>query len=319
MHEVDELIINSYRHVVESGDWDIEWLRKKTGARVEQLNEVRRSLVALQVIERDADGRSGWRAVSPRVAMAKLVTPIEVEARGRAAQAEALRSRLQMLLPVHEAKQQSESVNAIEVLTDSSAIAMMIAEEAAACSSDLVTLGSASAVTEAAKQGLDARGGVRVRAVFPHSARYEPVLEAASACHEQGVEFRTTHEVPIGMIGFDRRACMLVHAGSEALADGSAVVIRNPLVVSLMSALFEEVWHRSHPLRFEDPQPSEVEGELQLAILRLLASGAKDELVARRLDMSVRTCRRRISALMVTLEVKSRFQLGREVARRELI
>ncbi|KOG32387.1 hypothetical protein ADK34_09305 [Streptomyces viridochromogenes] len=42
----------------------------------------------------------------------------------------------------------------------------------------------------------------------------------------------------------------------------------------------------------------------------LLAQGAKDEVIARRLGMSLRTCRRHIAELLEELGAESRFQGG---------
>lgn len=51
-------------------------------------------------------------------------------------------------------------------------------------------------------------------------------------------------------------------------------------------------------------------------LLRLLADGATHETVAHRLDIPLRTTRRRIAALMKQLDAVSPFQAGAEAARR---
>ena len=51
-------------------------------------------------------------------------------------------------------------------------------------------------------------------------------------------------------------------------------------------------------------------------LLTLMAGGAVDGQVARSLGVSVRTVRRRISALLVELGAHSRFQAGAEAVRR---
>lgn len=51
-------------------------------------------------------------------------------------------------------------------------------------------------------------------------------------------------------------------------------------------------------------------------LLEMLAAGSKDEQMARALDMSLRTVRRRVAALLVELGVTSRFQAGVEAVRR---
>ncbi|MFE0464551.1 LuxR C-terminal-related transcriptional regulator [Kitasatospora sp. NPDC058965] len=56
------------------------------------------------------------------------------------------------------------------------------------------------------------------------------------------------------------------------------------------------------------------EGEQEL--LTLLAQGLTDEAVAKRLEVSVRTERRMVAAVMRRLEAVGRFQAGAEAARR---
>jgi DNA-binding NarL/FixJ family response regulator len=50
-----------------------------------------------------------------------------------------------------------------------------------------------------------------------------------------------------------------------------------------------------------------------------MAQGFTDEAVARKLGMSVRTCRRHIAALMGSLDAVSRFQAGVRAANTTLI
>ena len=47
----------------------------------------------------------------------------------------------------------------------------------------------------------------------------------------------------------------------------------------------------------------------------MLARGAKDEQIARSLDLSLRTVRRRVAELMASLGADSRFQAGVEAVR----
>ncbi len=59
--------------------------------------------------------------------------------------------------------------------------------------------------------------------------------------------------------------------------------------------------------------------DLKRSIVRLMAEGYKDEIVARRLGMSVRTCRRHIAEIMEELEATSRFQAGANAALSKLL
>jgi len=67
--------------------------------------------------------------------------------------------------------------------------------------------------------------------------------------------------------------------------------------------------------RREPPQTYQLTSR-QIAIGRLLSTGLKDAAVARELDLSLRTVRSEISALVAGLGAKSRFQAGCLLVRR---
>jgi DNA-binding CsgD family transcriptional regulator len=78
----------------------------------------------------------------------------------------------------------------------------------------------------------------------------------------------------------------------------------------------EFIMRDARPVRI-DPTP-ELDS-LAAAVLRLLAGGAKDDTIARKLAVSDRTVRRVIADLMSQLSAESRFQLGLRAARTGLI
>lgn len=328
--KLDDLTLNAYQHVIESREWDGEWLSAATGAPIERLDEVHRTLSDLRLIERDADPGGGWRAVSPRVAMAKLVAPIETEVRRRAAYAENLRERLQMLLPIHEANRRSAAPDAVEIVPDEADLVALVDDEARRCRAELMVMqarAEPSTPTAARHRGARDRG-VRVRTVFRHAARsHPPTEEFMDALGGAGTPVRTVGEPPISVIIFDREVCVLLPDGSPAAprarsADGSpgvAVAVRQPLVVSMMAAVFERVWAGGSDYSHREHQPAWIDDELRRSILVLLATGAKDDLVARRLGISIRTCRRRIADIMKDLDANSRFQAGIAAGRRGLL
>jgi DNA-binding NarL/FixJ family response regulator len=54
-------------------------------------------------------------------------------------------------------------------------------------------------------------------------------------------------------------------------------------------------------------------------VLFLLAAGATDGMIARKLGISERTAHRRVKALMESLGARTRFQAGIQAARRRLV
>ncbi|TQM77025.1 helix-turn-helix transcriptional regulator [Thermopolyspora flexuosa] len=86
-------------------------------------------------------------------------------------------------------------------------------------------------------------------------------------------------------------------------------LVRSPLMVAVLRALFEELWTRAAPMS----PPSGREGVV--TVLRLAAQGLPDEVIARHLGVCVRTVRSRFAEAMAELGVRSRFQAGVEAVR----
>lgn len=87
----------------------------------------------------------------------------------------------------------------------------------------------------------------------------------------------------------------------------SYLVVRHPVLVAAFQAWFELRWQSAGP---RDPgTPADQR------LLRLLALGYKDEAIARQLGVALRTVRRRVSGLMDSYGVSTRFQLGAALAK----
>ena len=87
-----------------------------------------------------------------------------------------------------------------------------------------------------------------------------------------------------------------------------------PLLVAAFTAVFDDAWASGIAVPDED-----IEQDPDTRLLSLLASGFKDEAIARYLGIGVRTVRRRVAELMDDLSVHSRFQLGVVAERRGLL
>ncbi|MDX3192766.1 LuxR C-terminal-related transcriptional regulator [Streptomyces sp. MN03-5084-2B] len=91
-------------------------------------------------------------------------------------------------------------------------------------------------------------------------------------------------------------------------------VLRTPAVLAVVAWAF----HQARPAPPDGaalPQLS----SLEVRILRCLSAGLKDEQAARRLEISVRTYRRRVTALCERLHASSRFEAGVVAAKRGLV
>jgi len=91
-------------------------------------------------------------------------------------------------------------------------------------------------------------------------------------------------------------------------------VLRAPAVLAIAAWAFHQA-RPTPPFDATLPQLS----QLEVRILRCLSAGLKDEQAARRLEISVRTYRRRVTALCDRLHASSRFEAGVAAAKRGLV
>ncbi|WP_162257926.1 MULTISPECIES: helix-turn-helix transcriptional regulator [unclassified Kitasatospora] len=181
-------------------------------------------------------------------------------------------------------------------------------------------------------------GGVRVRALLDSAtdaSRAAQLLASHPTNGESGV--RSSPDLPQELLLVDDRIALV----PQALPGGEPVVtiLREPAAIRLARLLFDTAWSTAAPAQRPTPHAEPVESvqaeepaddsstdpdsladdPLKLQILQLLAAGAKDETIARRTGISLRTCRRHVAAILLALNADSRFQAGANAFRLDLI
>jgi DNA-binding CsgD family transcriptional regulator len=157
------------------------------------------------------------------------------------------------------------------------------------------------------------RRGVRMRTLYPDSITSEPAaMEYAEELASAGGEIRMTPHLPIRLIIIDHSVAVVPI--NPVNGTSGAMVVRDPGTVTALTALFESYWANGREIA--ESTRSEECTPLEQAILRQLATGAKDDAVARQFGLSVRTLRRGIAELMERLQARSRFELGARAAER---
>jgi DNA-binding CsgD family transcriptional regulator len=151
--------------------------------------------------------------------------------------------------------------------------------------------------------------GRRSRAIYPvRAAREAPAaLEARMA---EGAEVRVLDDLPTRLFVIGTTHAIVPEP--IGFADEPRILVRQGAIVAALTLLFELYWERSVAA------PGLVVGhsDQRTFLLRQLASGAKDEQIARTLGIGLRTVRRRVADLMIELGVDTRFQAGAEAVRR---
>jgi DNA-binding NarL/FixJ family response regulator len=117
----------------------------------------------------------------------------------------------------------------------------------------------------------------------------------------------------------DRETALLPLGRDTADTTPAAVIVHSSGLLDALLALFDHYWDASTPLSLDnDGGNGSQEGRLDsgdLRILSLLISGVTDETIARQLNISLRTVRRRIQAMMHVANAQNRAQLGWHAAR----
>ncbi|MGW6897087.1 helix-turn-helix domain-containing protein [Streptomyces sp. NBC_01727] len=158
--------------------------------------------------------------------------------------------------------------------------------------------------------GLDIRAlldrGIEVRTVIDREGlSYPGRMRSLNTLISHGLRARVTTGVPTKLIIVDRRITLLPPTETTD-PTATALVVGDALLRNALVPLFETVWDQATPLGGADASLPETQKEL----LGLLASGLKDEAIARRMGVHVHTARRRISQLLDSLNAETRFQAG---------
>jgi DNA-binding CsgD family transcriptional regulator len=159
--------------------------------------------------------------------------------------------------------------------------------------------------------------GVSVRIIYPHRNRAELTTRMRlSGLASAGAKVRTVSQVPRPAVIFDATLAILPGTVRGQLC---ASQVRDAGVVRFLLGMFNDLWDGATPVDGADTGYAEVTDDLWQSIATLMSNGFTDEVMARKLGMSVRTCRRHIAALMRELDAVSRFQAGARAAHRGLV
>ncbi|MFJ8753984.1 LuxR C-terminal-related transcriptional regulator [Streptomyces sp. NPDC102441] len=266
-------------------------------------------------------GDTAWmRPVPPSAALASMLQPITRELDERVQLAAALSRTLTPLTAVASA----DPDLAITVLEGKPAIEAALYEESASVTEQVLT---AQPGSDRPRQGMQ-RGitnartaigrGARLRHIYQHPARYSTtVRDYLDQISPEDLQVRTTEQTVERLIIFDRAVAFIPAAPDRR----SALRIRHPALVSYLIQVYEVLWAQATPItqHLPAPTPGAQVTAVQQSIARLLSEGHVDDVVARRLGISVRTCRSHIARLMQALGATSRTHLGVLIVRSGIV
>ncbi|MHA7275944.1 LuxR C-terminal-related transcriptional regulator [Arthrobacter sp. HLT1-21] len=312
---LDGLCLELYRYAVAHPGWTRRGVSEALGYTLRDIDAAMEQLTQRKLLGAHAANPEAFVAISPDVALADLVDADERQVQDLKSRISTKRRELSGLVPLYiEARREVISSASVEVLEDPHLIQRVLIEYGRDVSEQVLMAvpgqgANADFQEENVRKDLDLlKQGVIRRNLYDLSTRdHMPTRKAVKAIAAAGGEFRTLPSVPFRMLIFDRK--LAVVARQLTSNDKAAMMIRDPNLVNVFIQVFNFTWEFAEPFSVAEDSASPLNGTQQ-AILAGLAAGYSDEVIARRLDLNVRTCRRHIAWMLETLKADSRFQAG---------
>lgn len=287
---------------------------------VERVRAALTELAKLSLLRPSWEHDGELRLVSPSVGLASLLARQEAALSSLEQQIAAGRQAVAAMAAKYSASHALYTHRDIEELAGLDAVRTRI-EELSGASDDLAAFvpgGPQPVSSLAASRQLDQEflgRGARMRTIYLDSIRNDPQTSAyARWLVGLGAEVRTTATLPLRMVLYDMRIG-LTPLNPDANELG-ALAIQDRGIMLALDALFELVWAGAHPFGEERPRTSDGLTSQERETIAMLNRGYTDEMVARKLGVSIRTCRRLMADLMDRLDARSRFQAGVRAAQR---
>ncbi|SDJ75850.1 DNA-binding response regulator, NarL/FixJ family, contains REC and HTH domains [Nonomuraea maritima] len=176
---------------------------------------------------------------------------------------------------------------------------------------DLATWAQPRAREAVARRVAAVPGRVEVRKLLsPAALAGEEARSHLRRLAAAGTQVRiSSRPFPYETIVIDRTYA--ITAGEAAAGAREYTVTDEPSLVGGVCSLLDGVWEAATELGAYLGTDRPHLDDAERAVLRTLSLGHTDEAAARQLGLSVRTYRRRVAALLATLDAETRFQAGR--------
>jgi DNA-binding transcriptional ArsR family regulator len=284
-------------------------------------------LFELKLVAFPDDGKDRFVAISPSKAHVELIAPLEREIHDKRKVLSEFQDRLSRFGDAFDAVRRSGlRSEASLTIRDGEQLERRLADAAARCAAEVCFMqsgdGDDTCPVRLVEPHLAAvlRRGIDVRVVAPHTLRASTAARTLlSRIAAAGGRVRTTDDPPENLLVFDRNTAFAFAPDALRTAPGGGAdtsrgpgvtVVHDLATVQILGRLHSHVWESGLAYEAGSVGYGESFGAVRRAILKLLATGLKDEVVARRLGMSERTFRRHVAALMEGLGAQSRFQAG---------
>ncbi|MFD4561593.1 LuxR family transcriptional regulator [Streptomyces sp. NPDC058469] len=255
-------------------------------------------------------------AVNPMSASLQLLAMQDDALRQRQHELERLRQQMHSLLPLYRANFSGEPhhphVQRIEDPRAARGILTTITVEAKReILFSLPTLDPSEEPADLDRGAWLRSAGTRsdlLRVLLPEAARFDVrVRERVESLIGDGGQVRTAVSAPAWLLVVDAEVAVVPVVEGPGLS-----VVREQSVVAALQRTLTGAWGEARPFdgSYDHDSARSTSVLIDEAILRMLLNGLEDKGIARRLDISLRTCQRRIADLMDALGARTRLQAG---------
>jgi len=311
-----------YRHAVTQGGIPtVGPVAAELGLAPELVAEVISQLLAQRLLREDVDRPELLVAVDPELAGRLLVSPLEREIYQRRELIAQVQAQTELFRHDYSRTDPPGSAE-ISQIAGHQQVRGCLQLAGDSCQDEILVLQAGRQDTEDFDELLRLceqllERGVSVRIVCQHRSRADLTTRMKlKKVIDAGGEVRTASHLPRAAVVFDRTLAVLIGAESEPAC---ASQVRDESVVGFLLDLFGQLWDEATPVACAEAGYAEAADDLQQAIVAMMARGFTDEVLARKLGMSLRTCRRHIAALMRDLDAVSRFQAGVRAGQASLV
>ncbi len=310
---VDAVTEAVYRTVLEHPEPTDELLEMAVGCSPERAAEALRELEKLGLVQIPAGG-GGPTAVSPERAVELLVGRAEADLEESRKRLEAARASIPELVDSFVDSRRRYLDQGVELLEDVTLVRSRLyqvsieAERSVwALQPDLGLSPEAMTAARPLDRALRERG-VDCRLVVTAASLPTPGwLDYLNELQQIGQQVRVAGTLTQRCILVDGTTAVIP---SSAVGSPGAYVLHGEALVAPVRALIEETWLRAELLPASDAELGPEPADRVQEVATLLAAGLKDEAVARRLGVSIRTMRRLVATTLTALQADSRFQAG---------
>ncbi|GIE34029.1 helix-turn-helix transcriptional regulator [Actinoplanes italicus] len=314
---VDEELLTVYRRILERDLLDLAALEREFGP--DGARRAIRTLTEARLV-RPVPGDGGLAVLRPDVAASTLIRPLESGIREAQQRIGRISGEFDRLMAVYKAtmEHRNRQDGLIDAIADPDTARQLVRDRIAGARKEVLVMCGPD--PEPARRfewsPFAANDGVRLCVLHQHAARHHgDVQEQAAAVTAGGGQIRTVEKLWTNLCVIDQEMLLVLHRCG-------AVLVSQPEVAAAVGVLFEQIWSRAKPFHGESTSRSEgrvLRDDVRRAIIYYLAEGMRDESIARRIGVSVRTCRRHIAEVLEQMGAQSRFQAGYLAAKQGLL